>query len=153
MMKNLLKNTLLATLLTVSATAFAQNTTQNTINRKELLDKTWNFVAMKCPDKVSANSDGIYVHYLSSLKMNASNMNNINYGTYEKIYMDARDNRLEKGTYSITTDEVGNVVLTLKKARTGTTAKYIVPFVEANHLTLIRIDDVDKCNISYAVAP
>jgi hypothetical protein len=41
----------------------------------------------------------------------------------------------------------------LKKSRTGTTAKYIVSMVETNHVTFIRTDDGDKCNISYGVAP
>ena len=152
-MKNMLKNILLVCLLFVSVGAFAQYNHSQTINRKELLDKTWHFVAMKCPEKVSSDNDGHYIHYLSTLKMVASNVNNMNYGTYEKTYMDVRDNPNERGTYSITTDEVGNVVLTLKKARTGTTAKYIVPMVEVNHLTLIRTDEGDKCNISYAIAP
>jgi hypothetical protein len=69
------------------------------------------------------------------------------------MYKDVRDNPRENGTYSITNDEVGNVVLTLKKAKTGTTSKYTIPFVEANHLTLIRVDEGDKCNVSYAIAP
>ena len=64
-----------------------------------------------------------------------------------------RDNPKETGSYSLTTDEVGNLVLTLKKNKTGTTAKYMVPMVETNHLTLIRTDDVEKCNITYAIAP
>ncbi len=144
----MLKNMLLICLLVFPAGLFAQN-----INRTDLLDKTWYFVAMKCPDKVAANNDGHYIHFFSTLKMVPSNYNNINYGTYEKTYVDVRDNPNEKGTYSITTDEVGNVVLTLKKARTGATAKYTVPMVEANHLTLIRVDEGDKCNISYAIAP
>ncbi len=147
-MKNMLKNILLVCLLAFSGNLFAQN-----INRSELLDKTWYFVAMKCPDKVSNTSDGHFIHFYSTLKMAASNPNNLNYGTYERTYTDVRDNPNEKGTYSITTDEVGNVILTLKKAKTGTTAKYIVPFVEANHITLLRTDDGDKCNVSYGVAP
>ena len=144
----MLKNILLVCLFALPAGVFAQ-----TINRSELLDKTWYFVAMKCPDKVNANNDGHYIHYFSTLKMAASNANNINYGTYEKTYRDVRDNPRESGTYSITTDEVGNVVLTLKKRKTGNTSKYTVPMVEANHLTLIRVDEGDKCNTSYAIAP
>jgi hypothetical protein len=148
MMKNMLKNMLLVCLLAMSTGVFAQS-----IDRKELLDKTWYFVAMKCPDKVSSTNDGHYIHYFSTLKMVAANSNNINYGTYEKTYRDSRDNPNEKGTYAITTDEVGNVVVTLKKAKTGTTAKYNVPMVETNHLTMVRIDEGDKCNTSYAIAP
>ena len=64
-----------------------------------------------------------------------------------------RDNPRETGTYAITTDDAGNVVLTLKKHKTNTTARYLVPMVETNHLTLIRTDDVEKCNITYAVSP
>ena len=144
----MLKNILLVCLLTLPAAVFAQ-----TINRTDLLDKTWYFVAMKCPDKVSNTSDGHYIHYFSSLRMTASNANNINYGTYERTFRDVRDNPHELGTYSITTDEVGNVVLTLKKNKTGAISKYTVPMVEANHLTLIRTDEGDKCNVSYAIAP
>jgi len=148
MMKNMLKNILLVCLLALPASLFAQ-----TINRTELMDKTWYFVGMKCPDKVSSNSDGHYIHYFSTLKLTVSNANNINYGTYERTYRDVRDNPHESGTYSITTDEVGNVILTLKKTKTGATAKYIVPMVETNHLTLVRIDEGDKCNTSFAIAP
>lgn len=144
----MLRNLLLATLLMLPAGLFAQ-----TINRTELLDKTWYFVAMKCPEKVSATNDGHYIHYFSTLKMTAGNVNNINYGTYERTYRDVRDNPREVGTYSITTDEVGNVILTLKKTKTGAISKYTVPMVETNHLTLIRIDEGDKCNTSFAIAP
>ena len=147
-MKIMLKNILLVCLFALPTGAFAQ-----TINRTELLDKTWYFVAMKCPDKVSSSNDGHYIHYFSTLKMVASNGNNLNYGTYEKTYRDVRDNPRESGTYALTTDEVGNVVLTLKKSKTGTTSKYNVPMVETNHLTLTRVDEGDKCNISYAIAP
>lgn len=144
----MLKNILLVCLLAMPAGLFAQ-----TINRAELLDKTWYFVGMKCQDKVTSTNDGHFISYFSTLKMVASNGNNLNYGTYERNYRDVRDNPHEAGTYSITTDEVGNVVLTLRKAKTGTTAKYTVPMVETNHLTLIRIDEGDKCNTSYAIAP
>lgn len=144
----MLKNMLLVCLLALPAGLFAQ-----TINRVELLDKTWYFVGMKCQDKVTSTNDGHFISYFSTLKMTASNNNNLNYGTYERTYRDTRDNPHESGTYSITTDEVGNVVLTLKKSRTGTTAKYTVPMVETNHLTLIRIDEGDKCNTSFAIAP
>ena len=144
----MLKNILLVCLLAMTTGVFAQN-----IDRKELLDKTWYFVGMKCQDKVTSTNDGHYIHYFCTLKMVASNGNNQNYGTYEKTYKDVRDNPNEKGTYAITTDEVGNVVLTLKKAKTGTTSKYNVPMVENNHLTLIRVDEGDKCNTSYAIAP
>ena len=144
----MLKNILLVCLLAMPAGLFAQ-----TINRTDLLDKTWYFVAMKCPDKVTSTNDGHFINFFSTLKMVASNANNLNYGTYERTYRDVRDNPHEIGTYSITTDEVGNVVLTLKKTKIGTTSKYTVPMVEANHLTLIRTDEGDKCNISYAIAP
>lgn len=144
----MLRNLLFAIVLSLPLSTFAQS-----INRADLLDKTWYFVAMKCPEKVSANNDGHYIHYTSTLKLTATNGNNINYGTYEKIYTDSRDNPREKGTYSMTTDEVGNIILTLKKSKTGTTAKYVVPMVETNHLTLIRVDDGEKCNTSYAIAP
>lgn len=144
----MLKNMLLVCLLAMPAGLFAQ-----TINRAELLDKTWYFVGMKCPDKVTSTNDGHYINYFSTLKMIAGNVNNMNYGTYERTYKDSRDNPRESGTFSITTDEVGNVVLTLKKSKTGATARYTVSMVETNHLTLIRIDEGEKCNVSFAIAP
>lgn len=150
-----LQKILLVCLMALPVSVFAQTNTPlpNTlpINRYDLLDKTWCFVAMKCPDKIG--SEGEFIHFLSTLKMTATNNNNINYGTYVKTYKDMRDNPKETGTYSLTTDEVGNLILTLKKNKTGTTAKYMVPMVETNHLTLIRTDEVEKCNITYAVAP
>ena len=106
---------------------------------------------MKCPDKIGAEAH--YIHWFSDLKLTVSNSNNLNYGTYVKTYRDVRDNPRETGTYTLTTDEVGNLVLTLKKAKKGTIAKYIVPMVEANHLTLIRLDETEKCNITFAIAP
>ena len=148
MMKNMLRKILLVCLLALPGSIFAQS-----INRADLLDKTWYFVALKCPDNVSGGKESQYIHFYSSLKLTATNSNNINYGTYIKEYKDMRDNPNEKGTYSLTTDEVGNVILTLKRAKSGAVAKYNVPMVETNHLTLIRIDQEDKCNISYAVAP
>ena len=147
-----MKSTLLYVLFTCLF-AFPAMVNAQSINRTDLLDKTWYFVAMKCPDKVSANNDGHYIHYFSTLKMKASNVNNINYGTYERINKDLSDNPKETGSYSLTTDEVGNVILTLKKARTGAIMRYIVSFVETNHLTLIRLDEGDKCNVSFAIAP
>lgn len=155
MIKKSLKKILMACLIALPVSVFAQTNTPpaNTqpINRYELLDKTWCFVAMKCPDKIG--SEGQYIHFLSTLKLTATNGNNINYGTYVKTYRDMRDNPKETGTYALTNDEVGNVVLTLKKNKTGATAKYMVPMVETNHLTLIRTDENEKCNVTYAVAP
>lgn len=152
----MLRNILFICLMAVPAGVFAQNDNKlpdNTspINRSELLDKTWYFVGMKCPDKIG--SEAHYIHYYSTLKLAVSNSNNINYGHYERTYRDVRDNPNEKGTYSLTTDESGNVILTLKKSKTGTTSRYMVPMVETNHLTLIRTDEGDKCNITYAIAP
>ena len=156
MIKKMLEKILLVCLLALPASAFAQyeNHVPNNmepINRYELLDKTWYFVAMKCPDKIGAESH--YIHYFSTLKLTVSNSNNINYGTYVKTHRDVRDNPREAGTYSLNTDEVGNVILTLKRNKTGATARYMVPMVETNHLTLIRTDEGDKCNVTYAIAP
>ncbi len=143
--------------MAVPAGAFAQHmpafppSTTQPINRYDLLDKTWYFVGMKCPDKIGAEAQ--YIHYFSTLKLTVSNINNVNYGTYEKTYRDMRDNPVERGHYTLTNDEVGNVVLTLKRNKTGATAKYMVPMVETSHLTLIRIDEGEKCNITYAIAP
>jgi hypothetical protein len=156
MVKMMLKKIVLACLLAIPTGAFAQMPSfvpDNTrpINRYDLLDKTWNFVAMKCPDKIGAEAQ--YIHFFSTLRLTVSNVNNINYGTYVKTYKDMRDNPKESGTYTLTTDEAGNIVLTLKKNRTGAISKYIVPMVETNHLTLIRTDEGEKCNITYAIAP
>ena len=156
MIRNMLRKILLVCLMAMPAGVFAQQENKvpdnvSPVNRYELLDKTWYFVAMKCPDKIGSETH--HIHYFATLKLTVSNNNNINYGTYEKYNRDVSDNPRETGTYSLTSDEVGNVVLTLKRKKTGTTAKYIVPMVEANHLTLIRTDEGDKCNISYAIAP
>jgi hypothetical protein len=156
MVKNMLAKILLVCLMALPAGAFAQmehRPPDNTlpVNRYELLDKTWYFVAMKCPDKIGAESH--YIHYFATLKLTASNVNNINYGTYVKFNRDMSDNPNETGKYSLNTDDLGNLILTLKKNKTGTTSKYMVPMVETNHLTLIRTDEGDKCNISYAIAP
>jgi hypothetical protein len=106
---------------------------------------------MKCPDKIGAETQDI--RYFSTLQLTVSNSNNINYGTYVRKFKDVRDNPKETGSYSLNMDDAGNVTLTLKRSRTGATSRYIVQMVETNHLTLIRTDDGDKCNISYAVAP
>jgi hypothetical protein len=159
MTKNMLKRILLMCLVVaLPAGVFAQipllnRPPDNTqpIMRHELLEKTWYFVAMKCPDKIGAETHQI--RYFMTLQLTVTNANNINYGTYVKVTRDQSDNPRETGTYSLTSDEVGNVVLTLKKKKSNTTATYVVPLVEANHLTLIRTDGEDKCNISYAIAP
>ncbi len=156
MVKNMLTKILLVCLMALPAGAFAQMEQRPPnnmlpVNRYELLDKTWYFVAMKCPDKIGSESH--YIHYFATLKLTASNVNNINYGTYVKFNRDMSDNPNETGKYSLTTDDLGNLILTLKKSKTGTTSKYMVPMVETNHLTLIRTDEGDKCNISYAIAP
>jgi len=149
MIKNMFKNILLVCLMALPFGVMAQD--GGRINRAELFDKTWYFVGMKCPDKIGAESH--YIHWFSDLKLTVSNSNNLNYGTYIKTYRDMRDNPRETGTYSLTNDEVGNLVLTLKKSKTGTVAKYIIPMVESNHLTLIRLDETEKCNITFAIAP
>lgn len=156
-MKNTLKKVLLVCLMAVPACVFAQREhnqvpdNMNPINRYEMLDKTWNFVAMKCPDKIGSETHQI--HYFATLKLTVSNGNNINYGTYVRVNRDMSDNPREHGTYSMTSDENGNVMLTLKRSKNGATSKYIISMVETNHLTLIRTDEGDKCNISYAIAP
>lgn len=121
------------------------------INKLELFDKTWYFVGMKCPDKIG--DEAHYIHWFSTLNLTVSNANNVNFGTYVKVYRDLRDNPKETGTYTLTTDEVGNVILTLKAERSGETAHYLVPMVETHHLTLIRTDSEEKCNVNYAIAP
>ena len=155
MIKNMLNKMLLVCLMAIPTGVFAQTNSvdPNTlpVNRYQLLDKTWDFVAMKCPDK--SGSDDHYINHFLTLKLTASNVNNINYGTYVKVFLDVRDNPKETGTYTLTTDDVGNLVLTLTSKAAGVTAKYFVPMVETNHLTLIRKDDGEKCNITYAIAP
>jgi hypothetical protein len=155
MTKNMLRNLFLVCLLALPAGVFAQGqlppSNTNPINRYDLLDKTWYFIAMKCPDKIGAEAH--YIHFYSTLSMTPSNYNNINYGTYVKVNRDLSESPRETGTYSLNTDEVGNLMLTLRKNKSGSTAKYMVPMVEPNHLTLIRTDEVEKCNVDYAVAP
>jgi hypothetical protein len=157
MKKTMLKSLLLSCMLVSAASVFAQRTEQlppknsEPINRYELLDKTWYIVATKCPDKIGAESH--YIHDYGTLELSASNVNNINYGTYVRYNRDLSDNPVEKGKYSLTTDDVGNLVLTLKKNKSDETSKYMVPMVETNHLTLIRTDGGDKCNIFYLIAP
>lgn len=125
--------------------------TSDPINRYQLLDKTWYFVATKCPDKIGAETH--MIHYFMTLRLTATNANNINYGVYKKFNRDMSESPNETGRYSITTDDIGNVVLELKKDKSRQTARYNIPFVETNHLTLIRTDEGDKCNIWYAIAP
>lgn len=156
MLKNMLKNIFLVCLLALPFGVMAQMppfppSSVDPINRNELFDKTWYFVGMKCPDKIG--SEASYIKWFSSLVLTASNANNINYGTYIRTYNDMRDNPRETGTYSLTNDEVGNVMLTLRKDKKGTTAKYLIPMVETHHLTLIRLDEEEKCNTTYAIAP
>lgn len=156
MVKNMLKNILLTCLIAVPGVVLAQKppfppSTTYPINRHELFDKTWYFVGMKCPDKIG--SEAHYIHWFSTLELTVTNSNNINYGTYVKTFRDMRDNPRETGTFTINADDVGNVILTLQKSKKGTIARYIIPMVEAHHLTLIRTDDNEKCNVTYAIAP
>jgi len=149
MLKIMFRKVFLLCLLSLPACVFAQNFN---LNRQDLLDKVWYFVAMKCPDELNNGTDGQFIHYYSSLKLTASNGTNLNYGTYVRHYNDMRDNQQELGVYSITTDEVGNLLLTLKKAKSNTSVQYLVPMVETNHLTLIRNDESEKCKVIYAIS-
>ena len=139
-------------LVCLFAMPFSVNAQSSNINRADLLDKKWYFIAMKCPDNLNNGTDGEFIHYYSSLQLTASNGNNVNYGTYVRVYKDMRDNPRETGTYSITTDEVGNLLLTLKRAKTNVIVQYLVPMVETNHLTLIRTDESEKCKVIYAIS-
>ncbi len=149
MIKTMLRTILLVCLFAIPLSVNAQS---SNINRADLLDKKWYFIAMKCPDNLNNGTDGEFIHYYSSLQITASNGNNVNYGTYVRVYKDMRDNPRETGTYSITTDEVGNLLLTLKRAKTNVIVQYLVPMVETNHLTLIRTDESEKCKVIYAIA-
>ena len=149
MVNNMLKRFLLVCLMALPGGVFAQNTN---MNRADLLDKVWCFVAMKCPDELNNGTDGQFIHYYSNLKLTASNGTNINYGTYTRHYNDMRDNTYETGNYSITTDEVGNLLLTLRKSKSTTEVQYIVSMVEAHHLTLVRNDENEKCKVTYAIS-
>ncbi len=152
----MLKNIFLVCLMALPFGAMAQKppfppSSTSPINKYELFDKNWCFVGMKCPDKIGSESQ--FINWFSTLQLTVSNSNNVNYGTYVRTYRDMRDNPRETGTYSLTNDEVGNVILTLRKAKKGNIAKYLVSMVEANHLTLIRLDETEKCNVTYAIAP
>ena len=143
------RKVLIFCLLALPSIVFAQSVNNN---RQDLVDKNWYFVAMKCPDELNNGTDGQFIHYYSSLKLSPTNGTNINYGTYLRHYNDMRDNPQEMGTYSITTDEVGNLLLTLKKTKSNTSVQYIVPMVETNHMTLIRNDENEKCKVIYAIS-
>jgi hypothetical protein len=149
MLKRIFTRVLILFIVALPFGVFAQGPN---LNRADLLEKTWYFVAMKCPDNLNNGTDGQFVHFYSSLKLTATNGSNINYGTYERYYNDLRDNPRELGAYSLTTDEVGNLLLTLKKAKSNVSVQYIVPFVETNHLTLIRNDEIEKCKVVYAIS-
>lgn len=155
MIKNMLRNILLLCIMVMPFCASAQNSSN--INRKDLLDKTWYFLAQKCPpadkDNAGGNGESQVIRYSSNLKMTASNVNNINHGNYVRMYKDNRDNPRERGTYAITTDDAGNVLLVLKKAKTDEVTSYQVAMVETNHMTLVRTDGKESCNVFYAIAP
>jgi hypothetical protein len=145
MIKKQLAHTLFVCLLAMPIFSLAQ-----TVDRAELLDKTWYFVAVKC-DKMGSPDQ--FIRYYESLKLATNNPNITNYGWYERVYRDQRDNPKEFGTFALNVDETNGLVLTLKKRRTGEATQYKVVMVEANHLTLFRIDGSDKCRTSYAIAP
>jgi len=119
-----------------------------------LVNKTWRFVAMKCPQAMNnaANPDE-FVHYYYTLTLKPANSQNMNYGEYVKLNRDLSDNPVERGTYSITSDDVNGVRIVFKPNKSKTTKEYRVETVLANYLTLINLSDNDKCKIAYAVCP
>ena len=119
-----------------------------------LVNKTWRFVAMKCPGALNnANNPDEFVKYYYTLSLKPSNAQNINYGEYVKVRRDVSDNPVERGMYAITSDEVNGVRIIFKPNKSKLTMEYRVETVLANYLTLINLTDNDKCKIGYAVCP
>lgn len=121
-------------------------------NRADLVNKTWRIVGMKCPASMNTDDSDQFVHYYGSLTLTPDNYNSINYGTFVQINRDMSDNPIQKGTYSLVTDEMNGTRLVLKPKR-GNEVTYRVELVYANHLTLINLGDDAKCKVSYAIAP
>lgn len=122
-------------------------------NRNDILNKTWRIMAMRCPDAfTNSNDPDQYVHYYGTLTLTPTNVQTANYGTYVRITRDQSDNPVEKGTYSLITDETSGTRLVLKPKR-GDEVTYRVELVYANHLTLINLGEDAKCKVTYAIAP
>jgi hypothetical protein len=124
-------------------------------NRADLVNKTWRIMAMKCPDALSnAGDPDQYVHYYGTLTLTpaAGNAQSVNYGTYVRVNRDASDNPVEKGTYSLVTDEMNGTKLVLKPKK-GNEMTYRVETVLPNHLTLINLGEDVKCKFTYAIVP
>jgi hypothetical protein len=123
------------------------------INKKDLINKNWRILAMKCPEALANSSDpDQYVHYWGTLQLTPSQGEATNYGTYVKVTRDASDNPVEKGTYSLVTDENGGTQLILKP-RKGDEVTYHIDFLSENYLTLVNLSENAKCKVSYAIAP
>jgi|SRR6185437_7086357 len=125
---------------------------QTTGNRTDLVNKTWRIVGMKCPDQTATADNDDYVHYYGTLHLTPEIYSDINHGKYMKVYRDQRDNPKEEGTYSIITDDQNETKLILKP-RKGNKVEYRVALVYPNHLTLVQLDEAEKCRVSYAIAP
>lgn len=143
------RHLLIILLLALPVLTFAQKHT----DRSKIVNKTWHIIAMKCPEQyVDSNNADQYIHYYSTIKLAPVVYNNVDYGTYTRIYRDSRDNPREFGKYSLVTDVDGSTRMILKSG-SGTTTEYRVEVVSDHYLTLYNLGDVDKCRVSYAVAP
>jgi hypothetical protein len=123
-------------------------------NRADIINKKWRILAMKCNDAMSTgNDEDQFVHYYATLTLTPSNYQNINYGTFIKVHHDASDNPIERGNYSLVSDDMNGTRLILQSRRGETTTTYRVEMVYPHHLTLINLSDDEKCKVSYAIAP
>lgn len=148
-MRQLYKQVLIIVLLLMPAMLFAQNQQ----DRSKLVNKIWHVVAMRCNGQYADSSyaNDAYIHYYSSLKLTQVVYNNVNYGTYEYLSRDQQDNPRETGQYSLSTDDAGATLLTLK-TMDGRQRVYRIEVTD-HYLTLYSMNDDDKCKVSYAVAP
>lgn len=146
-----IKNFLLTAIVFIMLTPTSK--AQTIGNKNDLLNKTWRIMAMKCPEELSnANDPDQYVHYYGTLRLTPTNVQTANYGTYVRITRDRSDNPVEKGTYSLITDEFGGTRLILK-SKGNEDVTYRVELVYPNHLTLVNMGDNAKCKFTYAIAP
>lgn len=148
---NIRRTLLIAVFILAAAPALFAQTIGN---RADIVNRKWRIIAMKCPDAM--NTDGNedqFIHYYGTLTLTPSNYQNINYGTFIKVHNDASDNPIERGNYSLVSDDMNGTRLILKSRKGETTTTYRVELVYPNHLTLINLGDDEKCKVTYAIAP
>ena len=151
MVNNICKALLTFIVLAVPAALFAQSG-----NTAMLMNKTWRIIAMKCPSGVTTadNNDDQYVHYYGSLNLQPETATNTSHGNYVFIHRDQRDNPREWGSYTIVYDDgMGPRLMLMPKNKSYKPATYRLDPVNDHYLTIMSMNDADKCKVSYAVAP